>query len=238
MNLRNEKYSLLTHNELLNDELLNIETPIQEMYPEKANKQIKLLNIDVNKSYSLTSYILFFFTFSFVGYVYEVIVFLITNGKFVNRGIMYGPWLPIYGCGGVLIVFLLKRFRKSPFKMFIASCVLCGILEYGTAWFLETFKHIKYWDYTGHFMNLQGRICLECLILFGLGGCCFSYIISPILDNFYNKLRGNLKKILCMILIFAFFIDGSYVVMVKPNSGEGITIEAKVNEKINDYYVV
>lgn len=157
---------------LLKDDLLFIESPVQGIYPEKKKKSFTSY-IDFEKDYSLISYILFFFTFSIFGYLYEVILFYFTNGVFVNRGTFYGPWLPIYGFGGIAIIALLKKFRKKPWKMFVASCILCGIIEYGTAWFLETFRNQRYWDYTGHFMNLQGRICLEGLIVFGLGGMRF-----------------------------------------------------------------
>ena len=153
---------------------------------------------------------------------------------------LYGPWLPIYGFGGIAIIFFLKKFRKNPYQMFVASIILCGIIEYGTAWFLETFRHVKYWDYTGHFMNLHGRICLEALIVFGLGGCGFSYIAAPLLENIYSKLKYSVKSFICILLLIVFAIDELYVCYVTPNTGEGITENSKLNlpvsEKI-EYFV-
>ena len=139
---------------------------------------------------------------------------------------MHGPWLPIYGWGGVLILFLLKKYRDKPFKLFISSTILCGIIEYITAWYLETFNNLKYWDYTGYFLNLHGRICLEGLLLFGIGGCGFVYLLAPLLDNLYKKIKPKIKTILCIILILLFSIDFIYSSIV-PNTGKGISQEYK-----------
>lgn len=222
MNLRSLKKEYLTNKELLNDELLDVEINDEE-YPDTLRKKLSIFNIDLNKKYSLNNYILFFFTFSFIGWIWEVILHLVTYGNFVNRGTMYGPWLPIYGFGGIAILVLLKKFRDKPSYMFIASVLLCGIIEYSTAWYLETFKHLKYWDYTGYFLNIDGRICLEGLILFGLGGCAFTYILAPLLDNIYNRLNIKVKNIMCYILVTLYAIDLLYSSFIKPHSGDGIT---------------
>lgn len=225
VSIRKIKYNTLTNKELLNDKKLYINNYIDESYPEEINNTRSMLIIDANKNYSLNSYILLFFTFSFIGWIWEVMLHLVSDGVFVNRGTMYGPWLPIYGFGGVFILFLLKKFREKPTLLFITAFILCGIIEYSTAWYLETFKHLKYWDYSGYFLNLHGRICLEGLIVFALGGCVATYIVAPLLDNLYNKLNISLKKIICIILIIFFMIDFSYSTFVKPNTGKGITTE-------------
>ncbi len=222
--IRKEKYAQLDNSILLNDNKLYIEDMVDGPYFEKLKRE-SILNIDINKKYTLNTYILFFFTFCFVGWLWEVFLHIVEDGAFVNRGTMYGPWLPIYGCGGVLILFLLKKFRNNHLHMFIASFILCGVVEYSTAWFLETFRHLKYWDYTGYFLNLHGRICLEGLFVFGLAGCGFTYIFAPLLDNLYSKINLSVKRVLCIILIVLFSIDLFYSTFIRPNSGEGITSE-------------
>lgn len=231
MNIRNKRKRDLTKKELLNDELLNITERKEEPYPDEKfsiqpNKNKKWYKLDYNKNYSLKTYILFFISFAFIGWFWEVFYHFINHGTFVNRGTMHGPWLPIYGWGGVLILFLLKKFRNNPMKLFITSTILCGIIEYGTAWYLETFNNLKYWDYTGYFLNLHGRICLEGLLLFGIGGCAFVYILAPLLDNLYKKIKPKIKTILCIILLTIFIIDFIYSSYV-PNTGKGISSEYK-----------
>lgn len=231
MDLRNKKKDLLTHKELLNDKLLEINEPIDESYPEDKftiipDKNHKWYKLDYNKSYSFETYILFFISFAFIGWFWEVFHHFINHGTFVNRGTMHGPWLPIYGWGGVMILFFLKRFRDKPFRLFLSSFILCGIVEYGTAWYLETFNHLKYWDYTGYFLNIHGRICLEGLLLFGIGGCGFVYILAPLFDNLYKKLKPKLKTVICIILVTLFSIDFIYSTIV-PNTGNGISQELR-----------
>ena len=63
-----------------------------------------------------------------------------------------------------------KPFRSKTALYYIVSTILADVLEYSTAWYLETFKGMKWWDYSGYFLNLHGKICLEGLIVFGLGG--------------------------------------------------------------------
>ena len=223
MNLKQYKKRELTNAKLLNDKKLNIKELVDDSYPHEET----ISNIDYDKNYSLTSYILFFFSFSIIGWIWEVVLNLVQNGSFVNRGTLYGPWIQIYGFGGVGILYLLKSFRKRPFYMFLASVDLCGIVEYLTAYYLETFKHLKYWDYSGYFFNLHGRICLEGLIIFGLMGCAITYIVAPILDNLFDKLKNNLKKIIIIILIFIFTIDMFYSTFIKPHQGVGISFEVE-----------
>lgn len=226
--MREEKLKIVTHNSLLKDDKLYIQEKIEDGYPEEDIVTVNK-NSHVNESYSLSTYILFFFTFSFFGWIWEVILHLINNGTFVNRGTMYGPWIQIYGVGGVAILFLLKKLKKSPVQMFVASFLLCGIIEYSGAWYLETFKQLKYWDYSGYFLNLHGRICLEGLIVFGLGGCGITYLVAPLLDHLYGNLNIRIKRILCVILIIFFSIDFVYCTFVKSNMGEGIASEVSIN---------
>jgi len=230
-----ETYMKLKENksvDILNDELLNIPEVLEEEYPEEKRKTKTrewLKKIDYNKNYSITTYILLFFTFSSVGWLWEVLLHLLTDGTFVNRGTLHGPWLPIYGFGGVLILLCLKKFRKNPVILFISAFILCGIVEYTTAWYLETFKAMKYWDYSGYFLNLHGRICLEGLLVFGLGGCAFTYIFAPLLDNLYKKIKPGVKSIICLILVLTFSLDFMYSSIVNPNEGDGISERIEVS---------
>lgn len=231
MNLRKNYITGKEKNLLLNDYLLDIDERVNKEYPlEKVKMPVrKWLKVDYNKNYSIKTYILFFFTFSFAGWLWEVFLHCLNNGTFVNRGTMHGPWLPIYGFGGILILILLKKFRNKPVLLFISAFILCGIVEYTTAWYLETFKHLKYWDYTGYFLNIQGRVCLEGLLVFGLAGCAFTYVVAPILDNIYSKIKPKISIIICIILILLYSIDLMYT-KVNPNMGEGISKEVAFSD--------
>lgn len=180
------------------------------------------LKIDYKKNYTIPVLILLFFIFSMSGWLWEVMLFLFQTGTFVNRGTFHGPWLPIYGAGGVLIVILLKKFRDNIPLTFLLTVLVCGIVEYFTGWYLEVTKGVMYWDYTGYFLNLHGRICLEALLFFGIGGCLFVYFFAPIMDNLLKKIKDKTKLILAITLIMLFIGDFFYSNKV-PNVGEGIT---------------
>ena len=214
------------------DEYLFVSEYMNTLCPEsnivKASKTRNWLNIDYNKDYGVTTYIMFFFTFAMMGWLWEVFLSLLTTGHFVNRGTLFGPWLPIYGFGIVLILLVLKPFRKEPIKLFIFTVILCGILEYSTAWYLETFKHMKWWDYTGYFLNLHGRICFEGLLVFGFGGAMITYFAAPLLNNVYVKIMPKMRIVLCVILLTLFGADVAYS-FVHPNTGDGVTNSLKNN---------
>ena len=147
---------------------------------------------------------------------------MVEDGVFVNRGVLHGPWLPIYGVGSLLVLILLKRFREKPVVQFTLTVVVCGIVEYGTAWVLETKYGQKWWDYSGYFMNIDGRICAEGLLVFGLGGLAIVYLIAPLLDNLLKKVNRKALLLAAIMLISLFSFDQIYSVK-HPNTGAGIS---------------
>ena len=166
-------------------------------------------------SYDLRTYILFFFTFSMIGWIWEVGLHFFVAGHFINRGVLRGPWLPIYGSGGVMILMLLQRFMDRPVLTFGLSMALCSTVEYVTSWFLEVNKGILWWDYSGYFVNLHGRICLESAIMFGLGGCIFIYLAAPMIAKFYQKIPLRTQTCLCVMCILFFTFDVGHSMFIQ-----------------------
>ena len=190
---------------------------------KEEEKRKKLRNLCYERHYSVWSVIMLYFIFSFIGWVWEVSLHLIPDGEFVNRGVLHGPWLPIYGTGGVLILILLNKFRKKPMLQFMLTVVLCGCVEYYTAWYLETTHGgQKWWDYSGYFLNLHGRICAEGLLVFGLGGVAIVYLVAPLLDNLLRRISRKILIPLCAVLLVLYCADQRYS-SVHPNTGKGIT---------------
>ena len=224
IDIRNDKLSKIHNSKLLNDKYLI--NPEGNTYPENKFSlpmlKIKISHLDYNIDYKISTYILFFFTFAFLGWAWEVFYHLLLDGTFVNRGTMFGPWLPIYGFGGLLVLILLKPLRNRHVLFLIGCTIISGLIEYLTAWYLETFNHMKWWDYTGYFLNIKGRVCLEGLIVFALGGAAVTYFAAPLLNNIYSKIKSNIKIIICIVLIVLFLIDFIYST-IHPNVGEGVT---------------
>ena len=175
--------------------------------------------ISADRSYSLVNLIMMFFIFCFVGWVWEVSLAFISEDMFVNRGTLHGPWLPIYGTGGVIILVLLKKLREKPALEFVAAMVLCGCLEYFSSWYLEmTHDGQRWWDYTGYFLNINGRICAEGLLTFGLGGLAIVYLLAPDLDNLLSRIDARKLGIVAAVLLVLYCADQVYSAQ-HPNVG-------------------
>lgn len=175
------------------------------------------------RNYSLTTICFLFLVLSFVGWLWEVSLHLIETGKFVNRGVLHGPWLPIYGTGAVIVLLLLKKLRNNLPVHFAASIILCGFVEYFTGWYLElTHDGQKWWDYSGYFLNLHGRICAEGLLAFGILGGVIIYLLAPVLDVMTRQLPIKAFTITVAVLMCVFLTDNFYSSR-HPNTGEGIT---------------
>lgn len=193
-------------------------SPIEEEY-KKSNLRV----LHPNRNYTITSILVCFFFMCFVGWVWEVSLSMISYGRFVNRGVLHGPWIPIYGFGCVLILLLLKRFRMRPKVEFSMAVLLCGCIEYFTGFFLElTHNGQKWWDYTGYFLNLHGRICAEGLLVFGVGGMAFVYVVAPLIDNWVKEHLNKKLSAACLVLLLLFGTDVIYS-HFEPNVGEGVT---------------
>ncbi|NCB93296.1 MAG: hypothetical protein EOM40_12185 [Clostridia bacterium] len=163
-----------------------------------------------------------FFLFSFAGWLWEVGLHLVSDRMFVNRGVLSGPWLPIYGTGGVLILTFLQHFFDRPKVLFFMIMGICGIVEYITGWFLETYFQTRWWDYREYIFEIQGRVCLIGLLIFGFGGLAFVYAIAPRLDGQIQKMSKHTQEIICTVLVAVFVLDCIYS-FYNPNMGMGVT---------------
>lgn len=159
--------------------------------------------------YTLQIYILLFFIYSFLGWLMEV-VRLYLNPKIhrlINRGFLIGPYLPIYGFGVIAITILLGKYRNDIPALFWLSMITCGILEYATSYIMEKLFSARWWDYSNRKFNINGRICLETLLPFGIAGTLVVCIINPIFINFINMLPVTIINFLCGGLIVIISVD-------------------------------
>ena len=148
-----------------------------------------------------------FIIYSFIGWSIEVVGKLIEKHKFINRGFLVGPICPIYGWGCIAIILLLSKYKSSPIVLFLMAIIICSILEYFTSYFMEKLFHVRWWDYTRRKYNINGRICAETMIPFGLLGCLVVYIVNPIFTGLLNKIPVNTLNILAIIIFTLYIID-------------------------------
>ena len=170
----------------------------------------------------LTDCICLFLTGAAIGWLYEVLLHVVTDGTFVNRGILHGPWLPIYGTGCLLIIGLKKWMGHRPLSFFAVSVAACGVIEYVTSWLMEMIYHTRWWDYSDCLFNLNGRIFVGGLLGFGAAGCLFAYGLFPILQKQYQKVPTAWRRKISILLLTIFLAD-VLLSLFFPNMGTGIT---------------
>lgn len=152
-------------------------------------------------------YFLLFISYAFLGWCMEVICKLIEKGKFINRGFLIGPYCPIYGWGAIAITLLLKKYTYDVLVLFVMSTIICSIIEYFTSYFMEKRYHARWWDYSNKKFNINGRICLETLIPFGILGVIIMYVTNPWLLNIYEKIPAIYLHVITAILAIIFLVD-------------------------------
>lgn len=153
------------------------------------------------------SYCILFFIYSFLGWIMEVTLTLITDKKFVNRGFLLGPCCPIYGCGCILLNLLLHNYTNNILVLFILTMFTCSLLEYITSFLMEKIFKLIWWDYSQMKFNINGRICLETMTPFSILGVLAIKFATPFFITNINKLSEKTILIISIILITLFIID-------------------------------
>ncbi len=173
--------------------------------------------------------LLLFYFYSFAGWCIEVTLKFFQYHRFINRGFLTGPCLPIYGSGCALItaavdaLSMLSRYESSYGSVFAVSFILCGTLEYFVSWFMEKRFHARWWDYSRKPMNLNGRIWIGNLVLFGLGGVLVVKIANPLLLPLLTGLGLDIRIWTgagLSVVFLADYITSHFVLKLVKNSVE------------------
>ena len=139
-----------------------------------------------------TKYFLLFMMYSTLGWIMEVTCKLFEKKKFINRGFLIGPYCPIYGFGCLGMIILLKKYLNDPLALFVMATVICSILEYATSYIMEKLFNARWWDYKNKKYNINGRICLETMLPFGILGCLVMYFINPFFTTILNHIPSTI----------------------------------------------
>ena len=148
-----------------------------------------------------------FIIYAFIGWILEIIYTYIRTKKVINRGFLIGPYCPIYGMGCILITLLLKKYYDDPIVLAIMSMIICSILEYLTSYAMEKVFKARWWDYRDRKFNINGRICLETLVPFGIGALVIMYVVNPFIVNLLNIIPEIIIYILFISIFVMFVLD-------------------------------
>lgn len=129
--------------------------------------------------YTVFEWLLFFYTYSFLGWVFESCYVSIRKKRWVNRGFLKGPFLPIYGGGAVMMLFVSYPFKENLILTFFAGAVGATLLELVTGMLLEAIFKVRYWDYSNQKFNYKGHICLSSTIAWGFLTIGMNEVLHP-----------------------------------------------------------
>lgn len=159
---------------------------------------------------------LMFFTYAFLGWLLEVGFYLYKHHKFVNRGFVNGPLVPIYGLSALSLHVLVFRLFDADFTsfnvfyliiVFVLISLVTSLLELiGGALLYRVFK-ARWWDYSNEKYNYRGFVCLKYSLMWGvMGTVLFTFVHVPYIYPYLNDLASNYKRI-------ATYFLGSYLIV-------------------------
>ena len=159
------------------------------------------------QSYHLTQWVLFFFIYSFIGWVWECCFVSVRKRRWVNRGFMYGPMLPIYGFGALAVLISTIRVRDSIPLIFLFGMVGATLLEYVTGAVMERLFNVKYWDYSTQKFNLNGYICLTSSLGWGLFSVLLVKFVHVPIEGAVLKIPTIIAEGIAFVLTVAAAVD-------------------------------
>lgn len=196
-------------------------------------------------------YILFliFFIYSVIGYIVESTYTSIVRKQVTfSRGFLIGPYLPIFGFGGLFLTVYLKKYSNDLIALFVMSAASCMILEYFSSYILEKIFKLRWWDYSKLSFNINGRVCLKIGLMFGIAGIIAIKLINPYINRLLTIMSNNVQIIvailLFIILIIDLYISGRVVVKFGHNfarysKDSTYELKEKIIEELNkDSFIV
>ncbi len=152
-------------------------------------------------------YLALFFIYCLIGWIWECSYCSIRDRRLQNRGFLFGPWIPLYGSGGMLILWFTTPVRDTWPLVFLYGMLLCTLIEYLTGMVMERLFHMRYWDYSKVPLNVHGYICLGVSLVWG----AFSVGMVEGLQRFLDRLIFSVPKeallVIDGILVLLFVFD-------------------------------
>lgn len=157
--------------------------------------------------YTLEQWLLFFYIYCFIGWIWESSYVSVCKRKWVNRGFLKGPFLPLYGSGAVCILIVTIPFRENILMMCIAGMIFATVLEYVTGYVMEKLFRVRYWDYTGNFMNINGYICLKSTLCWGVMTILLVRVFHVRIEHLVLAVREEYAEHLVLLLTPILAVD-------------------------------
>lgn len=160
--------------------------------------------------YSIIQWISFFIVYCFLGWVWETLFVSIRKKQLVNRGFLNGPFLPIYGFGAIIILFLTLPVQESLILIYLVGMLGATALEYVTGYIVEKLFDMRYWDYRNHRFNIKGYICLKVSLAWGIFSIILVKVIHQPIESFILGIPESTLQIIDVLFVITFVCDVIY----------------------------
>lgn len=157
--------------------------------------------------YSAIQWLFFFYFYCFFGWVFESTYVSVKSKKFVNRGFMRGPFLPIYGSGAIMMLVVSMPFQDNIFLTYIAGCIGATALELVTGMTMEALFKVRYWDYSNQKFNYKGHICLSSTIAWGFLTILMTEFVHRGVEKIIFAIPYTVVSVITVILTVYIIID-------------------------------
>lgn len=158
-------------------------------------------------NYTQYQWLVFYFIYCFIGWVWESSYVSIRHKRWVNRGFLFGPALPIYGFGAIVMLFATLSVRDNIFLTFLFGMLAATLLEYITGTLGESIFHVRYWDYSNQPFNLQGYICLSSSLCWGVFSVLLTRYVHLPIEKLVYMMNETFLKPLTLFLLFFHVVD-------------------------------
>lgn len=152
-------------------------------------------------------FVWYFFIYSILGYFCEVVYCSFPARRFVNRGFLYGPYVPVYGFGAIAMVVFSETITRNPLAVFLSAMVVTSLIEYFTGTLLEKLFGVKLWDYSHRRCNIAGRVCMLNSTLFGVLAVLVVFFIHPWCATMMEAIPERLRSVGASVMLLVMAID-------------------------------
>lgn len=201
------------------EEVIDIKKNTKENVQENKNEELNQKKSEKSKKkftimgISIWRILAYFIIYSILGFVIETLYGMMTKGVLESRqSFLYGPFCGIYGLGAVIMIIFLHKYQTKYNALFIGGFIVGSITEYIVSLFGEMILGVKWWDYSGMPLNLNGRICVFFSLFWGFLGMYLIASLNPKIDRLINWVKSKFKtykslKAFVSVVTIALLID-------------------------------
>ena len=157
--------------------------------------------------YTLHKWLLLFYLYCFIGWIWESCYVSLKKHKWINRGFLKGPLLPIYGSGAIVVLISTLTVENNLLLVFVIGVISATILEYITGVAMEKLFHVRYWDYSKEPFNINGHICLISSLAWGVFSVLLVRFVNPNIARLVIIIPNGISEVISYIITVFITID-------------------------------